>query len=244
MQIRVLYPEIIINLTRTEIGPQFTNTFTSEFGVSTVSSFESMSGFLDNQHWGIHGGVAPDECSHVYEELNDCVGSNSLSQRNYPCDNHINHYFGDIDLNGVGREAFQKQLFLCLMSQLLWTKSVTETFRVSNSYGVLLWQLNENWPTGGWGLIEYSGRLNEQGQVHGGRWKPTMFFLKQALFQDMFFVCGKEGRCFIRNDGVHTFSGKIVIESWHLSTGTSMMVMNRDVIVQGSGGNGTFKFKL
>lgn len=239
---RESHPEILINITRTDLGPQFKSTFISEFGVSTMSSFESMSAFLDEDHWGIHGGAAPDRCTHVYEELNDCVGNNSFAQRNYPCDSHIAHYFGGIDLDGVGKEAFQRQLYLCMISQLLWTKSVIETYRASNSYGTLIWQLNENWPTGGWGLVEYGGRMTEHGQVFGGRWKPIMYYLKRGLFQDVFAVCGRGGNCFIRNDGISNFVGRIMIESWHLSTGASTMVMNRTVTIQGTGGHGAFQF--
>ena len=232
---------MLINISKIAIGPQFKSTFISEFGVSTMSSFESMSAFLDVNHWGIHGGEVPDRCEHVYGELNDCVGNNSFAQRNYPCDNHIHHYFGDnIDLDGVGKEPFQKQLYLCMISQLLWTKSVIETYRTLNSYGTLIWQLNENWPTGGWGVVEYGGRPNERGQVFGGRWKPIMYCLKQGLFQDVFVVCGKGGSCLIRNDGLSAFSGRILIESWLLSTGAAKVVMNRHVTVQGSGGYGTF----
>jgi hypothetical protein len=204
-----------------------------------------MSAFLDEEHWGVHGGAAPDKCVHIYEELNDCTGGNSFAQRNYPCDNHIHNYFGQIDLRAVGREAFQKQLYLCMIAQLLWTKSVIETYRSTvNSYGTMIWQMNENWPTGGWGLIEYGGRPNERGQVLGGRWKPIMHFLKQGLFQDLFVVCGKMGRCFIRNDGLSSFCGRISIESWLLSTGDTRLLMNLHVNVKGSGGYGKHGYSI
>ena len=39
----------------------------------------------------------------------------------------------------------------------------------------MLWQLNEVWPTGGWGSLEY-GAANTAGQLIGGRWKPTILF--------------------------------------------------------------------
>jgi len=42
-----------------------------------------------------------------------------------------------------------------MLSQALWVKSTIEGFRNTNSFGVVTWQLNEIWPSGGWGSIEY-----------------------------------------------------------------------------------------
>ena len=38
------------------------NIYASEFGVSSTASFESLSAVLEEPHWGIHGGEAPDKC--------------------------------------------------------------------------------------------------------------------------------------------------------------------------------------
>ena len=39
------------------------NVYASEFGSSVMSSFESMSPTLAPEHWGIHGGAPPDNCT-------------------------------------------------------------------------------------------------------------------------------------------------------------------------------------
>ncbi len=48
--------------------------------------------------------------------------------------------------------------------------------------GGALWcgQLNEIWPTGGWGSIEY-GNPNIAGQVLGGRWKPLHYLVRWSV---------------------------------------------------------------
>ena len=60
--------------------------------------------------------------------------------------------------------------------------------RRGNEFGHLVWQLNEIWPTGGWGSIEYGspGRL---GQVRGGRWKALHHFYDAFLFRDVLSAC-------------------------------------------------------
>ncbi len=35
-----------------------------------------------------------------------------MAQRNYPCDNIIFTYFGQMDLSGVGEQEFKKQLYV------------------------------------------------------------------------------------------------------------------------------------
>ena len=49
--------------TEVETGLSLPNVFTSETGSATMSSFESMSPFLESQLWGIHGGMRPDVCT-------------------------------------------------------------------------------------------------------------------------------------------------------------------------------------
>jgi hypothetical protein len=43
-------------------GVQHPNVYASEFGTAGSSSFESMSGALSKQHWGLHGGMEEDTC--------------------------------------------------------------------------------------------------------------------------------------------------------------------------------------
>ena len=187
---------------------------------------------LSEDNWGLHGSQEQhSNCTVIYESLNECSGSNVAAQRNYPCDSHIKAYFGDIDLNTTGQLAFQVQLLQCLLSQTLWIKGEIELIRSTNSYGSLIWQLNEHWPTGGWGLIEYSQK-HDDGKITGGRWKPAMHLIKQCLFRDVFATCGTDigsepGKCYIRNDGKDVMFVTLQIERWEL-TGAIKMMLTKD----------------
>ena len=93
--------------------------------------------------------------------------------RNYPCDNIIDVYFGieEGELDRVGEGVFKKHLWQCMIAQALVIKSNIETRRSENQFGVIVWQFNEIWPTGGWGSVEYGTVGFTKGQVIGGRWK-------------------------------------------------------------------------
>ena len=54
-----------------------------------------------------------------------------------------------------------------------------------------MWQLNEIWPTGGWGSIEYGTPV--PGQVIGGRWKPLHHMMAQSAYTDVTAACGQAG---------------------------------------------------
>ncbi len=47
-------------------------------------------------------------------------------------------------------------------------------------WGLWCGQLNEIWPTGGWGSIEY-GNPSIAGQVLGGRWKPLHYLVRWSV---------------------------------------------------------------
>jgi beta-mannosidase len=195
----------------------------SEFGASVWSSFESLSGSLDPRHWGLHGGSGPDTCHKIEGDFNVCEGSNVMAQRNYPCDTHIEAYFGNLtSIGDVGTTAFQAQLYQCLMAQSLWMKGDLENRRSYNTFGLLIWQLNENWPTGGWGLMEYSGDSRQPfmfpGQVLGGRWKPLMHMLQSSLFRDVFAACGMNNWCYLRNDGIRSVDATVRLEAWNIES--------------------------
>jgi hypothetical protein len=193
------------------------NNFASEFGASVYSSAESMSGTISPSHWSVHGNSSPDQCKLDIGCTNSCLGTNIMAERNYPCDSHIQAYFGNsTSLDAVGETAFQEQMFHCIMAQTLWMKGEVESRRSKNSYGLLIWQLNENWPTGGWGCIEYGPSNQNESQVMGGRWKPLMHLLEASLFRDIMAACGKNNDCYIRNDGGKILSGTISFEAWRL----------------------------
>ena len=86
---------------------------------------------------------------------------------------------------------FKAQLYQCQLSQALYMKSNIETRRAQNQLGLLVWQLNEIWPTGGWGSLEYGTAA--PGQVVGGRWKPLHYFSRRSLLAAVMAACGAAG---------------------------------------------------
>lgn len=142
---------------------------------------------------------------------------------NYPCDNRIEIYFGTKTyLDGIGAASFRRQLYECMIAQALWMKGKLEMMRATNSFGTLIWQLNENWPTGGWGCVEYGPRKGLHGQVVGGRWKPLMYLLSRRLFRERIVACGKEGQCFSRDDSYNASVTQVIIEAWSLGRNESI----------------------
>lgn len=143
-----------------------------------------------------------------------------MAERNYACDSEVEAYFGVTDFDATGEEAFKSQLHKCIMATTLWLKGQIEIVRGSNSFGTLIWLLNENWPTGGWGLLEYGSGYGQKGQSSGGRWKPVMHLLKQSLFQDVFATCGQRGECYVRNDSSESLSlVSVQLEIYDLASG-------------------------
>ncbi|GKY98403.1 hypothetical protein MPSEU_000797800 [Mayamaea pseudoterrestris] len=198
-------------------GAGHLSTFVSEFGATSYPSFESLSATLHNSAWSVHGGTVADTCEQVIENENVCNGTNAMAERNYPCDNRIKLYFGSqTSLDAAGPVKFQRQLYECMIAQTLWMKGRLEMVRASNSFGSLIWQLNENWPTGGWGCVEYGPRNGVGGQIVGGRWKPLMFLLRRYAFRDSIVACGQDGLCFARCDCLNSTLIKVKFEAWRI----------------------------
>lgn len=103
-----------------------------------------------------------------------------------------------------------------MIAQTLWMKGRLEMIRSDNIIGTLIWQLNENWPTGGWGCVEYGPKRDMTNQVVGGRWKPLMYLLRRSLFIDVVVACGKDDICFIRYNGYNSTVRLVRFEAWIL----------------------------
>lgn len=95
-----------------------------------------------------------------------------------------------------------------------------------------IWQLNENWPTGGWGSIEY-GTPTVAGQVIGGRWKPLMHMFQNSILRDVFAACGRGNRCFVKNDGMEAVDIQVKLEYWVLSEQKPMHEWTHSVSLKG-----------
>jgi len=107
-----------------------------------------------------------------------------------------------------------------LLSSALNVKQDVETRRSKNELGILIWQLNEIWPTGGWGSIEYGTSGFTAGQVLGGRWKPLHYFYRRSVFADVIASCGVGGACYVKNDMAgEGFFGDVEIRSLEFASG-------------------------
>lgn len=212
-----------------EVGPSVPGYLVSEFGISTASSFESMAPTLAPEHWGLHGGAPPDKC--VGGFFRNCTGSNGLptnvmAQRNYPSDSIIASYFGASvipSLDDVGTVPFARQLYLAMTACMLQQKAHIEAFRSSPSWGTVIWQLAEDWPTTGWGSLEYGTADSSltSGQVVGGRWKPLHHVLEAVLFRDIIVACSSDAACYVRNDApLSGVSGNLTLQAMDVASGT------------------------
>ena len=114
---------------------------------------------LAPEHWGLHGGQPDDECPGGFER--HCTGPNVMAERNYPCDNLIDVYFGTQPagyFNRTGEAVFKRQLYQCMLAQAIHMKADIETRRSKNEIGLLVWQFNEIWPTVSSAAAPASGR--------------------------------------------------------------------------------------
>jgi hypothetical protein len=79
--------------------------------------------------------------------------------RSYSQDSIVQSHFSSAAVNYsvVGdSQTFARQLFLSQLAAALQMKQQIETFRATNTFGTLIWQLGEIFPTGGWGSLEYA----------------------------------------------------------------------------------------
>lgn len=79
MDVHFPYSNTPPKLKKVDIGYNFPNEFASEFGCTTMSSFESMTGTITS--WSLHGGSDPDHCIHDYGNINKCNGTNIMAER-------------------------------------------------------------------------------------------------------------------------------------------------------------------
>lgn len=234
-QLNLFSANIPLNITAGDTGLSFQSVFASEFGATVMSSFESMAPTLAPEHWALHAGQPSDTCSGGFGK--ECEGPNVMAQRNYPCDSFIFVYFGHRgqDLNATGEVNFKQQLYQCMIGQALEIKQNIETRMSQNTFGILVWQLNEIWPTGGWGSIEY-GNPNFPGQVIGGRWKPLHYWYRNSIFADVMVTCGQDGQCYVRNDSPWAFEGNLTLRSTRFADAQVSVLLERTLSLPAGAG--------
>ena len=213
------------------VGLSYKSTFVSEFGAVAWASPESLASTLSPRYRSLFGNQPPDVCAGDGFP-NACRGGNVLARRNYPCANFVGSFFGQLaDYLRPGStppalvaylntsQHFASSLYLCGLASALLVKNLVEAHRSRNELGHLVWQLNEVWPTGGWGSLEY-----------GGRWKPHHYWYAKSLFRDVAAACDARGRCYVRNDRSHrTFTGTVLIDSVDVATGRAARLLTRRV---------------
>jgi hypothetical protein len=143
----------------------------------------------------------------------------------------------------TGEKAFKGQLFQCMVGQALVLKQNIETRRAENQFGCLVWQLNEIWPTGGWGSVEYGTVGFTQGQVRGGRWKPLHYWYRASIYADVMATCGQNGVCYVRNDRASApFNGTVTMVQISLKSGENKTHVEHVTLGDGPGAMHWFTF--
>jgi len=122
-----------------------------------------------------------------------------------------------------------------MIGSAIHLKNFIEGQRSANIFGNLIWQLNEIWPTGGWGSLEY-GTPAVKGQVVGGRWKPLHYLLRASTFKDQIVTCQSSGQCVVKNDSPFIFTGSAVISFIHFTDGQQDSIITHPFNVSGGAG--------
>ena len=187
-------------------GMQYNGSYVSEFGCVGMQSDHSLNVTLDESQRHLH--------------------STDMIQRNYPCDNLIIVYFGALS------SRWSYNLYACNVAQMLQMSGQISLFRTQNIWGIQIWQLNEIWPTGGWGTMETAALSYLDGQFNGGRWKPLHYALRDHLYNDVFVMCGADGACFVKNDLSFTSDATGALLALDVETGATTAISGFSVPVE------------
>ena len=212
------------------VGPQHNGTFASEFGAVGHSSFESMAATLSPANWGVH------------------ANATVWSQRNYPTDSLVESYFGQSPGGDAGEFVLKRQMYLSMLAQALHLKQDIEQRRGSNTWALLTWMLNEIWPTGGWGSLEYGSAGQKKacvaaggnsvpcGHVTGGRWKPLHHFFASSVFAPRTAALCANGSVYARNDAPGAFAGQLTVETIELTGRADRTLLRHDLALEAGAG--------
>eukprot|EP00035_Acanthoeca_spectabilis_P029988 m.475899 g.475899 ORF g.475899 m.475899 type:complete len:618 (+) comp39331_c0_seq1:3-1856(+) len=200
------------------VGATVKGSFTSEFGAVAMPSFESLSATLLPEHLSLH--------------------SPPMAYRNWPADGAVASFWGTGAHEGLNRTGEAELRIACYQSQLaqaLEIQSNVGIIRSSNSFGALTWQLNDIYPSGSWGSLEY-GTVDSPGQVVGGRWRILHHLLRREVWVDTVASCGADGYCYVRSDGLAAEPNlTITIRVLSFATGASRPLANVQGVALGIG---------
>ncbi len=70
-------------------------------------------------------------------------------------------------------------------------------------------------------------------QVIGGRWKPTHYLYESVLCRDVFASCGRDGRCYVKNDNaLSAFEGTVRLSLIQPMTGARTSLLSFDISLE------------
>ena len=148
--------------------------FKSEFGQVSLPAFETLAPALNGSagDFAINSPILVHRkhaCGSPRDPDDPPSGSACINDKNlgYP----IASLFGETDFADRSEAHFRRLIFLSQLAQTLCIKTKLEEFRRgSETFGALIWQLNDVWQASSWGSLDY-----------GGRWRALHHSL-QAIF--------------------------------------------------------------
>ena len=112
-------------------GPGEPGWFKSEFGATSWSSFEMMTGQMPSSQWSMDSPAA-----------GGAVGKPPSGARGWNVSNMVLAFFGEqcvVDMEHTGEESFRRQIYRSMISQALFLKAEIESWRTQNVWGTLFW---------------------------------------------------------------------------------------------------------
>ena len=104
-------------------GPQHEGFYKSEFGCTVWPSFESISAQLPKDQWSMSSAAAGKRNWNVANVIGPFFGSNATTAA----------------MRGSGEQAFKRQLYMSMISQVMYTKAQIESWRSQNIWGTTFW---------------------------------------------------------------------------------------------------------
>jgi len=148
------------------------------------------------------------------------------------------HYF--INDSFLYPESLERYYYLSQLNQALALKHAVAAWRPIRERcgGLLIWQLNDNWPATSWSTVEY-----------GGKWKPAQYVLKRGFAPVAVYVarrCNSSGTLQVRavNDRKTPLKGTVRVTLNALKDGSGRLLREIPVALAPHEGCTLGEFKL